>query len=228
MARLLLIEDQPKLLRTLQRGLEEEGHTVVPADNGVDGFARARSEAVDAVILDLMLPGRDGMSVLRGLRQEGFSQPVLIVTARDAVPDRVAGLDSGADDYLVKPFAFSELLARLRALLRRNPLREPVRLRAGDLEIDLLRRRVARAGEEVALSNREFELLEYLARHANSPVSREAIVRDVWQENSGIMTKVVEVSVNHLRRKIERAGRPRLLHTIRGVGYMLGDDPCRA
>jgi DNA-binding response OmpR family regulator len=227
MARLLLIEDQPKLLRTLQRGLEEEGHTVVPVDNGDDGFARAQSEAVDAVILDLMLPGRDGLSVLRGLRQEGFSQPVLVVTARDAVPDRVAGLDSGADDYLVKPFAFSELLARLRALLRRNPLREPVRLRAGDLEIDLLRRRVTRAGDEVALSNREFELLEYLARHANTPVSREAIVRDVWQENSGIMTKVVEVSINHLRRKIERAGRPRLLHTIRGAGYMLGVDPCR-
>jgi DNA-binding response OmpR family regulator len=174
-----------------------------------------------------MLPGRDGLSVLRGLRQEGFLQPVLVVTARDAVPDRVAGLDSGADDYLVKPFAFSELLARLRALLRRNPLREPVRLRAGDLEIDLLRRRVTRAGDEVALSNREFELLEYLARHANTPVSREAIVRDVWQENSGIMTKVVEVSINHLRRKIERAGRPRLLHTIRGAGYMLGVDPCR-
>lgn len=224
MARLLLIEDQPKLLRTLQRGLEEEGHTVVPIDNGDDGFARAQSESVDAVILDLMLPGRDGLSVLRGLRQEGFSQPVLIVTARDAVPDRVAGLDSGADDYLVKPFAFSELLARLRALLRRNP----VRLRAGDLEIDLLRRRVTRAGEEVALTNREFELLEYLARHANTPVSREAIVRDVWQENSGIMTKVVEVSINHLRRKIERAGRPRLLHTVRGTGYLLGDAPCRA
>jgi DNA-binding response OmpR family regulator len=227
MARLLLIEDQPKLLRTLQRGLEEEGHTVVPVDNGDDGFARAQAEAVDAVILDLMLPGRDGLSVLRGLRQKGFSQPVLIVTARDAVPDRVAGLDSGADDYLVKPFAFSELLARLRALLRRNPLREPVRLRAGELEIDLLRRRVTRAGEELALTNREFELLEYLARHLNTPVPREAIVRDVWNENSGIMTKVVEVSINHLRRKIERAGRPQLLHTIRGVGYLLGGDPCR-
>jgi len=228
MAHLLLIEDQPKLLRALQRGLEEEGHTVVPVDNGDDGFARAKSDAVDAVILDLMLPGRDGLSVLRGLRQGGFSQPILIVTARDAVPDRVVGLDSGADDYLVKPFAFSELLARLRALLRRNPLAEPVRLRAGDLEIDLLRRRVTRAGEELALTNREFELLEYLARHANTPVPRDTIVRDVWKETSGIMTKVVEVSINHLRRKVERPGRPQLLHTIRGMGYMLGEDPCPA
>ena len=226
MARLLLIEDQPKMLRTLQRGLEEEGHTVVPADNGVDGFARAQSESVDAVILDLMLPGRDGLSVLRGLRQEGFSQPILIVTARDAVPDRIVGLDSGADDYLIKPFAFTELLARLRAMLRRAAAQEAIRLSAGDLELDLLKRRVTRAGVEITLTNRECELLEYLARHWNEPVAREAILRDVWQDQSGIMTKVVEVSINHLRRKIERPDRPPLLHTIRGVGYVLGDDPC--
>jgi DNA-binding response OmpR family regulator len=228
MAQLLVIEDEPKLLRSMQRGLEEEGYSVLTAARGDDGFACARREPVDAVILDLMLPDRDGLSLLRDLRRTGFSQPVMIVTARDAVPERIAGLDSGADDYLVKPFAFSELLARLRALLRRglSSGHEVTRLRAGNLEIDLLRRRVTRGGEEIPLTNREFELLEYLARHVNEPVSREAIVRDVWDDTSGILTKVVEVSINHLRRKVERGGWPQLLHTIRGVGYMLGDDTC--
>jgi DNA-binding response OmpR family regulator len=227
MARLLVIEDEPKLLRSLQRGLEEEGYRVLTAASGDAGYARARSESVDAVILDLMLPDRNGISLLTDLRREGFFQPVMIVTARDAVPDRIVGLDSGADDYLVKPFAFSELLARLRALLRRGwPAgREVTRLRVGNLEIDLLRRRVRRGGEDIPLTNREFELLEYLARHVNRPVAREAIIRDVWEDTSGILTKVVEVSINHLRRKIERGGWPRLLHTVRGVGYMLGEDP---
>jgi DNA-binding response OmpR family regulator len=226
MTRLLVIEDEPKLLRSLQRGLEEEGYTVLPAANGVDGLRRASSEPVDAVILDLMLPGRDGLSLLRELRGNGRSLPVLIVTARDAVVDRIIGLDSGADDYLVKPFAFNELLARLRALLRRVGARELTRLNVGDLAIDLLRRQVTRGGEEIVLTNREFELLEYLARRPNVAVAREAIVRDVWQDTTGILTKVVEVSVNHLRRKIERSGRPPLLHTVRGVGYLLGDSPC--
>lgn len=226
MTRLLVIEDEPKLLRSLQRGLEEEGYTVLPAANGVDGLRRAASEPVDAVVLDLMLPGRDGLSLLRELRGSGRLLPVLIVTARDAVADRIIGLDSGADDYLVKPFAFTELLARLRALLRRAGARELTRLSVGDLAIDLLRRRVTRGGDEIVLTNREFELLEYLARRPNTSVARETIVRDVWQDTTGILTKVVEVSVNHLRRKIERSGRPPLLHTVRGVGYLLGDAPC--
>jgi len=228
MAQLLVIEDEPKLLRSLQRGLEEEGYTVLTADSGEVGYERALSDAVDAIILDVMLPDRNGIALLTDLRREGFLQPVMIVTARDAIPDRIVGLDSGADDYLVKPFAFSELLARLRALLRRGSAadREETRLRVGNLEIDLLRRLVTRGGKEISLTNREFELLEYLARHANEPVSREAIMRDVWKDTSGILTKVVEVSVNHLRRKIERGGWPRLLHTVRGVGYLLGGDPC--
>ncbi|REJ88942.1 MAG: DNA-binding response regulator [Planctomycetota bacterium] len=229
MPELLVIEDEPKLLRILQRGLQEEGYTVVAADNGADGYRFASSKTLDAVILDLMLPDRDGLSVLRELRREGFSRPILVVTARDSVPDRVAGLDGGADDYLVKPFAFSELLARLRALLRRDaiPGGEVTRLAAGNLEIDLLRRRVTRGGEEITLTNREFELLEYLARRLNEPVSRESIVREVWQDTTGILTKVVDVSINHLRRKIERRRWPKLLHTVRGVGYCLGDAPCR-
>jgi DNA-binding response OmpR family regulator len=226
MTRLLVIEDEPKLLRSLHRGLEEEGYTVLAAVDGVDGFRRASSAQVDAVILDLMLPGRDGLSLLRELRERDGSLPVLIVTARDAVADRIIGLDSGADDYLVKPFAFHELLARLRALLRRAGARELTRLSVGDLAIDLLRRRVTRGGEVIVLTNREFELLEYLARRPNTAVARETIMRDVWQDTTGILTKVVEVSVNHLRRKIERSGRPPLLHTVRGVGYLLGDEAC--
>ncbi len=227
MAHLLVIEDQPKLLRCLKRGLEDEGHTVVGAASGADGYRRALSEPVDAVVLDLMLPDLDGLSVLRRLRGEGFGLPILVVTARDAVEDRVLGLDSGADDYIVKPFAFSELVARLRALLRRSAANPRTRLVAGDLEMDLLARRVTRRGCELELTNRQFELLEYLARHLNQPVTREMIVRDVWKDTTGILTKVVEVSINHVRRKIERDDWPQLLQTVRGAGYMLSDETCR-
>jgi DNA-binding response OmpR family regulator len=226
MARLLVVEDQKQLLRSMQRGLEEEGHTVVAAINGDEGCHYARTESVDAVVLDLMLPGRDGFSVLSELRHEGFAKPILIVTARDAVEDRVAGLDRGADDYLVKPFAFSELLARLRALLRRAPTAEETKLRAADLEIDLLKRVVVRAGATLELTNRQFELLEYLVRHADETVTREMIVRDVWHDTTGILTNVVEVCINHLRKKIERPGVPQLLCTVRGVGYILRTGSC--
>jgi DNA-binding response OmpR family regulator len=227
MAQVLVIEDQPKLLRSLKRGLEDEGHSVLAAASGADGYRRARSEPVDVVVLDLMLPDLDGLSVLRKLRGEGFGRPILVVTARDAVEDRVLGLDSGADDYIVKPFAFNELVARLRALLRRSSAAPPTRLIAGDLEMDLLGRRVTRRGCELELTNRQFELLEYLARHLNQPVTRDMIVRDVWKDTTGILTNVVEVSINHLRRKIERGDWPQLLHTVRGVGYVLSDETCR-
>lgn len=226
MVRLLVVEDQLPLLRSLRQGLEEEGYSVMTADNGVDGCRFARSGGIDAVVLDLMLPDRDGLSVLRELRQSGFAQPVLIITARDAVEDRVRGLDSGADDYLVKPFAFTELLARLRALLRRGRESSETRLVAGDLEVDLLRRRVTRGSVEIDLTNRQFELLEYLVQHANEPVTREMIVRDVWKDHTGILTNVVEVCVNHLRKKLESRDRPQLLQTVRGVGYMLRTAPC--
>lgn len=221
MPRLMIIEDEPKLRRSLQRGLEEEGYLVIAAANGREGSRRAALEPVDALILDLMLPDGDGLNVLRGLRRDGFTMPILIVTARDAVSDRVLGLDSGADDYLVKPFAFNELLARLRALLRRTT--DSTRLQAGDLELDLIGRRASRRGAEIELTNRQFDLLAYLLRNAGMAVSREMIVRDVWRDETGVLTNVVEVSINHLRRRLDRDGWPPLIHTVRGVGYMLKD-----
>lgn len=226
MARLLVVEDQRSLLRTMRQGLEQEGHTVFTAENGDAGYRAACRESIDAIVLDLMLPDRDGLSVLTTLRGEGFLKPILIVTARDSIDDRVSGLDRGADDYLVKPFAFTELVARLRALLRRAPTSEQTRLKTGQLELDLIRRTAIRDGAALELTNRQFELLEYLARHSNEVVTREMIVRDVWKDTSGILTNVVEVCINHLRRKIERTDRPQLLCTVRGVGYVLRSYPC--
>ena len=162
---LLVVEDQKRLLSSLQRGLEEKGYEVITATTGEQGYYAATTQAIDAMILDLMLPGRDGIQVLRDLRSKGFTRPVLILTSRDALEDKVLGLDTGADDYLVKPFAFAELLARLRALLRRDVSGRELMLRADDLEVDLLARRVIRDGVELDLTKREYELLEYLLRH---------------------------------------------------------------
>jgi DNA-binding response OmpR family regulator len=224
MSRVLIIEDELRLLDSLRRGLAQEGYVVTTATTGEEGFYLATTETFDAVLLDLMLPGRDGMQMLSDLRTTGTAVPVLILTARDAIEDRVAGLDCGADDYLVKPFAFAELLARLRALLRRNlPSRDTV-LQAADLEMDLLSRRVVRDGEEVELTVREFELLEYLLRHLNMVVTRVMITRDVWKEPAGVLTNVIEVFIKTLRRKIERPNSRQLLHTVRGVGYALRDQ----
>lgn len=221
MQRVLIVEDDAKLSGSLRRGLAQEGFTPVAARTGEEGFYLATTEAFDAVVLDWMLPKRDGMRVLQDLRVKGVATPVLVLTARDAVEDRVAGLDSGADDYLVKPFAFAELVARLRALLRRNlPARELV-LKAADLEMDLLARRVVRDGEEVELSGREFELLEYLLRNANAIVTRDMIGREVWKEPYGILTNVIDVCVRSLRKKVERPHLRQLIHTVRGVGYAL-------
>ena len=220
---LLVVEDQKKLLSSLQRGLEEKGYEVIAAMTGEQGYYAATTEPVDAMILDLMLPGRDGIRVLRDLRANGFSRPVLILTARDAIEDRVLGLDSGADDYLVKPFAFAELLARLRALLRRDVSSRELLLRADDLEVDLLARRVVRDGTELDLTKREYELLEYLLRHKNAAVTREMISRDVWKEVTGVPTNAIDVYVTLLRKKIERPGSRQLIHTLRGVGYALRD-----
>ena len=223
MARLLVIEDQKKLQKSLQRGLGEEGYEVASALTGEEGYFQATTEPFDAVILDLMLPGRSGLEVLRELRVRGFTKPVLILTARDAVEDRVAGLDAGADDYLVKPFAFAELVARLRALLRRDPGGRELFLRVDDLEIDLLARRVVRDGMELDLTRREYELLEYLLRHKNSTVTRDMIARDVWKETSGALTNTIDVYINLLRRKVERPQKRQLIHTVRGVGYAVRD-----
>jgi two-component system OmpR family response regulator len=223
MPRLLVVEDQKKLLNSLRSGLEEEGYEVIAATTGEQGYYAATTEAVDAVVLDLMLPGRDGLRVLRDLRANGFTRPVLILTARDAVEDRILGLDSGGDDYLVKPFAFAELLARLRALLRRDVSGRELVLRADDLEVDLLAHRVVRAGIELDLTKREYELLEYLLRHKNAAVTRDMIARDVWKEITGAPTNAIDVYVTLLRKKVERPGARQLIHTVRGVGYALRD-----
>jgi two-component system copper resistance phosphate regulon response regulator CusR len=223
MARVLIVEDQQKHLESLQRGLEAEGYEVATASTGIEGFQAAMTQAVDAVVLDLMLPGRHGLDVLRDLRASGFAKPVLILTALDAVEERVHGLDSGANDYLVKPFAFVELLARLRALLRRDFTERELFLRADDLEMDLLARRVVRAGIRLDLTGREYELLEYLMRQKNEVVTRDMIAREVWKETTGTMTRIIDVYITSLRKKVEVPGRRQLIHTVRGVGYTLRD-----
>jgi DNA-binding response OmpR family regulator len=225
MFRLLVVEDERKMLRSLERGLRAEGYDVTTAATGEDGHRLATERCFDCVVLDRMLPGRDGLEVLADLRRAGNRTPVLVLTARDAVEDRVAGLDGGADDYLVKPFAFAELLARLRVLLRRERAAETV-LRADDLEVDLVRRRVTRGGAEVSLTQREFELLEYLLRHKNATVTRDMLGRDVWREPGHAPTNVIDVFVTLLRRKVERPGLPPLIHTVRGLGYSLQEPPC--
>jgi DNA-binding response OmpR family regulator len=223
MPRVLIIEDQKKLLRSLKHGLEEEGYDVVGATTGEDGYYFATTGSPDAIILDLMLPGRPGLEVLRDLRGKGYTKPVLVLTARDTVDDRVNGLDAGADDYLVKPFAFAELLARLRALFRRDVSSRELSLQADDLEIDLLSRRVVRNGVELELTRREYELLEFLVRHKNTTVTRDMIGREVWKETSGALTNTIDVYINALRKKVEQSGKHQLIHTVRGVGYVVRD-----
>jgi len=224
MPRVLIVEDQKRLLNSLRHGLEEEGYEVLTAPTGEEGYYLATTESPDVILLDLMLPRRDGFQVLKDLRAHGFGKPVLILTSRDAVEDRVRGLDSGADDYLLKPFAFAELVARLRALLRRNLTDRELVLRADNLEMDLVARRVVRSGVELELSKREFELLEYLLRHKNTTVTREMLGRDVWKEPDGVLTNVIEVFINLLRKKLEQEGQRQLIHTVRGVGYALRDQ----
>lgn len=223
MPRVLIVEDQKRLLGSLQRGLQEEGYEVLAAPTGEEGFYLATTRSPDAVVLDLMLPKRDGFQVLRDLRAQGFAKPVLILTSRDAIEDRVRGLDGGADDYLLKPFAFAELVARLRALLRRNLADRELVLRADNLEMDLMAHRVLRDGVELGLSHREFELLEYLLRHKNATVTRDMLGREIWKEPDGVLTNVIDVCVNALRKKVEQPGQRQLIHTIRGVGYALRD-----
>jgi two-component system, OmpR family, copper resistance phosphate regulon response regulator CusR len=224
MARVLVVEDQKKHLDSLRRGLEAEGYDVAIASTGEEGLALAITEKVDAIVLDLMLPGRDGLGILRELRSNGFAKPILILTARDSVEDRVRGLDEGGNDYLVKPFAFAEFLARLRALLRREPLNRPLVLQANDLEMDLLSRKVTRSGDELELTGREYELLEYLLRHKNEVVTRDMIALDVWKERTGAMTRIIDVYINALRKKVDRIGRTALIQTVRGVGYALREN----
>jgi DNA-binding response OmpR family regulator len=225
MHRILVIEDERKVLRGLQQGLRQEGYTVAGAATGEEGLRLADSQPFDCALLDLMLPGMDGLEVLAELRRSARPLPVLLLTARDAVEDRVAGLDAGADDYLVKPFSFAELLARLRVLLRRERGERETVLRAGDLEVDLLERRAARGGEPVPLKQREFDVLAYLLRHQGAVVTREMLGRDVWKDPDHSLTNVIDVYITIIRRKLERPGRRPLIHTVRGVGYCLRGEP---
>jgi DNA-binding response OmpR family regulator len=219
--RILVIEDETKVARALKEGLESGHYQVVVARTGEEGFFLAHAETFDLVLLDLMLPGRTGLDILGACRRRGLPTPVLVLTAKDAIEDRVLGLDSGADDYLVKPFAFPELLARIRALLRRGRADQVLRLKAMDLEMDLVTRTVTRGGQGLDLSAREFELLEYLLRHQNHLVSREMLARDVWGEPSRAtpIDNVIDVHIARLRKKVDREFPTKLIHTVRGVGF---------
>jgi len=221
--RVLVVEDERKLAEVLLAALQAERYDVVVAATGEEGFYRANAELFDLVLLDLMLPGRSGLEILQTLRQRHIETPVLILTARDGVDDRVLGLDLGADDYLVKPFALPELLARARALLRRGRPSDVLRLKAADLELDLVARRVVRGERLVDLTAREFELLEYLLRHQSHLVSREMLARDVWKEprRATPLDNVIDVQMTRLRKKVDLDGVPRLIHTVRGVGFVL-------
>ena len=220
---MLVVEDERKLAHVVSSALQAEHYDVVVAATGEDGFYRANAELFDLVVLDLMLPGRNGLEILQTLRQRHIETPVLILTARDGIEDRVRGLDLGADDYLVKPFALPELLARIRALLRRGRPSEALRLKAGDLELDLVARRASRGDRAVDLTGREFELLEYLLRHQGHLVSREMLARDVWKEprRATPLDNVIDVQMARLRRKIDLDGAARLIHTVRGVGFVV-------
>ena len=221
--RLLLVEDDRKLVRALRRGLEREGYTVDVAETGDRALARAAANEYDAVVLDVMLPGADGFTVCQQLRHNEQWVPVLMLTARDHVKDRIRGLDAGADDYLVKPFDFGEMLARLLALTRRGPSERPVAIEVGDLRVDPAAHSVTRAGRDIDLTPREFALLHFLARRAGEVVPRSELLEHVWEEGDDASTNVVDVYVGYLRKKLERPPfrRRRLIRTVRGVGFIL-------
>ena len=221
--RVLLIEDDAKTARALASGLSSEGFEPMTATTGEEGFFLLSRESFDFVVLDWMLPGRDGIEVLRTLRARGAKTPVLLLTARDAVDDRVLGLNAGADDYLVKPFAFAELLARIRALLRRADFANPLRLQIGDLTLDVQTRCVVRGSREIALTPREFDLLAFLVQHHDETVTRQMIAREVWREPNRAtpLDNVIDVHLAHLRRKLDDGENVKLIQTVRGVGFVL-------
>ena len=225
--RVLIVENEREVAKALREGLEAEHYDVRVACTGEEGFFLVNHESFDLVVLDLMLPRRDGLEVLTTLRKRGLQTPVLILTAKDTIDDRVHGLDSGADDYLVKPFAFPELLARIRALLRRGRPDQILKLQQDDLGMDLVTRKVVQAGQPLELTVKEFELLEYLLRHVGHVVSREMLASDVWRVSARAtpLDNVIDVTVARLRRKIDDPFQTKLLHTVRGVGFVLRSEP---
>jgi len=219
--RILLAEDDPRVASFIRRGLKEEHYAVDLAADGEQALFLAQTGEYDLLILDLMLPKKSGLEVLRFLRTEKISVPVLILTAKDKPADKVTGLDAGADDYLTKPFGFEELLARIRALLRRRGDMMPTAMRVADLEMDTLRHRVTRKGKEIPLTNREYALLEYFMRHANQVVTRSMLAEHVWEHDFDTFSNVIDVHIARLRRKIDDDFTAKLLHTLRGSGYKL-------
>jgi len=224
--RLLLVEDYPPLRKSVAKGLREAGFAVDVTNDGDEGLWYAMNNDYDIIVLDLMLPGKDGMTILKTLRQAGRETHVLILTSKDTVPDRVAGLDAGADDYLVKPFAFEELLARVHALVRRGYGRKAPVLSFGSLQIDTAAQRVFQSDTELQLTPREYALLEYLAMRAGEMVSRTDIWEHVYDFHSSSTSNVVDVYIGYLRKKIDSSGQPSLIQTIRGRGYLLREEPC--
>jgi DNA-binding response OmpR family regulator len=221
--RILVVEDEPKVAKAIQEGLERSSYSVSVAHTGEDGFFLMGSEHFELIILDVMLPGRNGLEVLSAIRRQGNKIPVLLLTAKDSIEDRVLGLDAGADDYLVKPFAFPELQARVRALLRRGKLETSTTLTVDDLEMDVVARQVKRGRRSIELTAKEFELLEYLLRHSGQIVSREMLARDVWKEpeRHTPLDNVIDVLMVRLRRKVNDGFGTKLLHTVRGMGFVL-------
>ncbi len=224
---ILIVEDEVKLANVIRKGLESEGYSVSVASTGEEGFFLISNQGFDLLLLDVMLPGRDGLEILTALRKRDISTPVLFLTSKDSVEDRVRGLEAGADDYLVKPFAFSELVARIRALSRRAHRVDVVtRLKLADLEMDVTGHSVIRENRELVLTAREFDLLEYLLRHQGRVVSREMLARDVWKENARHtpLDNVIDVHIARLRRKVDEPFKIRLLHTVRGVGFIVREE----
>jgi heavy metal response regulator len=219
--RILVVEDERKIADFIKRGLKEEGYSVDVSHDGEEGYSLATTENFDLIVLDLMLPKMDGISLCRKLRVEKVFTPVLMLTARDTVKDKVTGLDSGADDYLTKPFAFEEFLARVRALLRKRDTHTAVRLQTGDLVLDALTHRVTRSGREIELTAKEYSLLEYLMRNAGAVVTRTMISEHVWDISFDTYTNVIDVYINYLRKKIDQGFKTKLIHTLRGRGYVL-------
>jgi len=223
---ILIVEDDEKTAGAIVAGLQTEGFVAIAAHTGEDALVTLSQERFDAVILDWMLPGRDGMDVLKTMRSRGITTPVLLLTARDAIADRVQGFDCGADDYLIKPFAFAELVARIRSLLRRIPAGEPLRRRLADLTLDLETRTVWRGEHRIDLTSREYDLLAYLLRHPGQIVTREMLAKDVWRETKRAtpLDNVIDVHVAHLRRKVDDGRETTLIQTVRGVGFVLREE----